>query len=46
VDAQPRGIFESAATEAVGHWRYRPRLANGQPVPRRSYVTLRFNVDG
>ena len=46
VDAQPRGIFESAATEAVGHWRYRPRLANGQPVPRRSHVTLRFNVDG
>jgi TonB family protein len=46
VDAEPRGVFESAATQAVGSWRYRPRLANGQPVPRRSYVTLRFNVDG
>jgi TonB family protein len=46
VAAEPRGVFESAATQAVGHWRYRPRLANGQPVPRRSYVTLRFNVDG
>ncbi len=46
VDARPSGVFEAAATEAVGHWRFRPRLANGQPVPRRSYVTLRFNVDG
>jgi protein TonB len=46
VDAEPRGVFESAATQAVGNWRYRPRLANGQPVARRSYVTLRFNVDG
>jgi periplasmic protein TonB len=46
VAAEPRGVFESAATQAVGSWRYRPRLANGQPVPRRSYVTLRFNVDG
>lgn len=46
VAAEPRGVFESAATQAVGSWRYRPRLANGQPVPRRSYVTLRFNLDG
>ncbi|NJD31247.1 MAG: TonB family protein [Gammaproteobacteria bacterium] len=46
VDAQPRGVFESAATQALGNWRFRPRLANGQPVPRRSVVTLRFNVDG
>ncbi len=46
VDAQPRGIFESAATQAVGNWRYRPRFTNGQPVQRRSVVTLRFNLDG
>jgi len=46
VNAEPRGIFESAATQAVSSWRYRPRLANGQPVPHRSTVTLRFNLDG
>ncbi len=46
VDAQPRGVFEAAATQAVGNWRFRPRLANGQPVPRRSVVTLRFNLEG
>jgi TonB family protein len=45
VDAEPRGVFESAAAQAVGSWRYRPRLANGQPVPRRTTVTLRFNLD-
>jgi TonB family protein len=46
VDAEPRGVFESAASEALGAWRFKPRLANGQPVSRRSTVTLRFNVDG
>jgi protein TonB len=46
VAAQPRGVFESAATEALGHWRFEPRLANGQAVAHRSVVTLRFNVDG
>lgn len=43
--AEPRGVFESAATTAVGTWRFKPRLANGRPVAQRSVVTLRFNVD-
>ncbi|MFO1393843.1 MAG: TonB family protein [Steroidobacteraceae bacterium] len=46
VDSQPQGVFDTAATEAVEGWRFRPRLANGQPVAHRSYVTLRFNVEG
>ena len=46
VDAEPRGVFESAASEALGAWRFKPRLANGQPVAHRSTVTLRFDVDG
>ncbi len=46
VDSQPHGVFDAAATEAVEGWRFRPRLANGQPVAHRSYVTLRFNVEG
>lgn len=45
VGAEPRGIFEAAATEALGAWRFEPRLANGRPVAQRSVVTLRFNVD-
>ena len=46
VDSVPRGVFESAASEALGTWRFKPRLANGRPVAHRSTVTLRFNVDG
>ena len=46
VAAEPRGVFEAAATAAVGQWRFRPRVVNGRPVPQRSSVTLRFNVEG
>ena len=46
VDSQPQGVFDTAATEAVEAWKFRPRLANGQPVAHRSQVTLRFNVEG
>jgi TonB family protein len=45
VDSEPRGVFESAASKALSAWRFRPRLANGQPVAHRSTVTLRFDVD-
>jgi protein TonB len=41
----PRGIFDTAATEAIATWRFRPRVVNGRPVAQRSDVTLRFNVD-
>ena len=46
VAAEPRGVFEAAATAAVGQWRFQPRVVNGRPVPQRSSVTLRFNVEG
>jgi len=45
VDSEPQGVFDSAATQAVGSWRYQPRFANGQPVARRTSVTLRFSLD-
>jgi TonB family protein len=46
VAAEPRGVFEAAATAAVGQWRFQPRVVNGRPVPQRSSVRLRFNVEG
>jgi protein TonB len=46
VAAEPRGVFEEAATTAVGQWRFQPRVVNGQPVKQRSSVTLLFNVEG
>ncbi len=32
VAAEPRGVFDSAASDAVAAWRFRPRVVNGQPV--------------
>jgi TonB family protein len=46
VSAEPRGVFDRAASDAVAAWRFRPRLVNGQPVAQRSTVTMRFDVEG
>lgn len=45
VAAEPRGVFDGAASDAVAAWRFRPRVVNGQPVAQRSTVTMRFDVD-
>jgi protein TonB len=45
VESWPRGVFEQSAASALGQWRFRPRVVNGQPVAQRSSVTLRFDVD-
>lgn len=45
VGAEPHGVFDAAAAEALGAWRFEPRFANGRAVAQRSVVTLRFNVD-
>lgn len=45
VNAEPRGVFDAAATEALAQWRFRPRFVNGQAVAQRSTVTMRFDVD-
>ena len=45
VGAEPPGVFDDAAVAAVAAWKFRPRVANGQPVAERTSVTLRFNVE-
>jgi len=45
VAAEPRGLFDAAATGAVAAWRYQPRVVNGQPVAQRTSVTVRFSVE-
>jgi outer membrane biosynthesis protein TonB len=45
VAAEPGGVFDAAATEAVAAWRYLPRVVNGRPVAQRTSVTLRFSVE-
>jgi protein TonB len=46
VGSEPRGVFESAASDALAEWRFRPRVVNGQPVAQRSRITMRFDVEG
>ena len=42
VGAQPVGIFEQAALDAVRNWRYQPVMRAGQAVSQRARVRLRF----
>ena len=42
--AQPVGVFEQAALDAVRHWRYRPVLRDGHAVSQRARVRVRFAV--
>ena len=44
VGAQPVGIFELPALDAVRHWRYTPVLRDGQPATQRARVRVRFAV--
>ena len=42
VGAQPVGVFEQAAVDAVRKWRYKPVMRDGQPVSQRARVRLSF----
>jgi protein TonB len=40
--AEPRGMFEASAVQAVSKWRYRPLERDGHPIDQRVRVRLRF----
>jgi protein TonB len=40
--ADPRGMFEASAVQAVSKWRYRPLERDGHPIDQRVRVRLRF----
>ncbi|HZO24116.1 MAG TPA: TonB family protein [Steroidobacteraceae bacterium] len=40
--AEPVGMFEQAATDAVRKWRYQPLIRDGQPVEQRARVRMTF----
>lgn len=44
VGAEPAGIFEQAALDAVRHWRYQPVVHGGRAVSQPARVRLRFTV--
>jgi TonB family protein len=42
--AQPAGVFDKAAIDAVRQWRFGPVIRNGAAVPQRAYVRVRFEL--
>ena len=46
VDAEPKGVFDEAASKAVLRWRYNPKVENGVAVERIGEQTLiRFKLE-
>ncbi len=45
VGAEPAGLFEQPATQAVRKWRYRPILRDGKPINQRARVRVRFALE-
>lgn len=43
--ADPAGVFDRAALNAVARWRYEPRVVNGTVVDQRVSARLRFQLE-
>lgn len=43
--ATPRGVFESAAMNAILKWKFRPKLVDGQGVEAKGTQQLDFNLE-
>ena len=44
IESVPKGVFDSAATDAIRRWRYRPAEYNGQPVEVPVRTRIRFEL--
>jgi protein TonB len=46
IDADPKGLFERAALEAIGRWKYNPKVVDGRAMERRGVmVVLTFKLE-
>jgi protein TonB len=46
VDSEPKSVFDAAALEAIGRWRYNPRVDRGIAVERVGLQTMiRFTLE-
>jgi protein TonB len=43
--AEPVGIFEQAAVDAVRKWRYKPAQRDGHAVDQRARLRMKFALD-
>ena len=44
VEARPRRIFNRSALTAIRKWQFKPKHANGKPVPRKASQVIEFNL--
>ncbi len=42
VSAEPAGVFDEAALNAIQRWRFSPKLQDGKPVPSRKRFKFTF----
>ena len=46
VDADPKGLFERAALDAIGRWKYNPKVVDGRAMERRGVmIVLTFKLE-
>lgn len=43
-NAEPKGTFDRSAVVALKRWRYEPVLSNGEAVPQRARIRMRFTA--
>jgi protein TonB len=46
VEAEPAGMFENAAIQAVSKWKFKPRIEGGKPVAIRAEQVVTFKLGG
>ncbi len=45
IAAEPKGVFESAARQAVSRWRFKPGTIGGSPVKTRVELPVKFSLN-
>ena len=43
--AEPAGVFEQAAVDAVKKWRYKPVERDGHAIDQRARLRMKFALD-
>ncbi|WP_457676399.1 energy transducer TonB [Thiolapillus sp.] len=44
LDSKPRRLFDRAAKKAILKWKFKPRVVDGKPVPRRAVQVIEFKL--
>ncbi|HUR40725.1 MAG TPA: energy transducer TonB [Verrucomicrobiae bacterium] len=45
VKAQPRGVFETAAMQAILKWKFKPKVVDGKGVEQKAIQRIDFNLE-